>query len=70
MYVLFSWICSRNYIDMLQSNCVIIDTEARAIESVHTDESSQCIKWVEFRENVRASFPQGQRKLSVIMRYL
>ena len=54
---------------MLQSNCVIIDTEARAIESVHTDESSQCIKWVEFRENVRASFPQGQRKLSVIMRY-
>ena len=26
------------------------------------------IKWVEFRENLRAFFPQGQRKVSVIMR--
>ena len=26
------------------------------------------IKQVEFRENVRIFFPQGQRKLSVIMR--
>ena len=25
-------------------------------------------KWVEFRENVRALFPQGQSKLSIIMR--
>lgn len=32
-----------------------------AIESVH-------IKWVEFIENLRAFFPQGQRKLSVIIR--
>ena len=32
-----------------------------AIESVH-------IKWVEFIENRRAFFPQGQRKLSVIIR--
>lgn len=31
------------------------------IESVH-------IKWVEFIENLRAFFPQGQRKLSVIIR--
>ena len=59
--------CSRNCIDMLQSNSVIMDTEAGAIESVHTYEVSQCIKWVEFRENVRASFPQGRRKLSVII---
>ena len=28
---------------MLQSNSVIMDTEARAIESVHTYEMSQCI---------------------------
>ena len=27
-----------------------------------------CIKRVEFRENVKAFFPQGQNKLSVIMR--
>ena len=26
------------------------------------------IKWIEFRENVRAFFPQGQNKLSVIVR--
>ena len=44
---------------MIQSNLVNTDTEA-AIESVH-------IKWVEFRENVRAFFSQGQNKLSVIM---
>ena len=28
---------------MLQSNSVIMNTEARAIESVHTYEMSQCI---------------------------
>ena len=37
-----------------------------------TKESVLIIKlgwyWVEFRENVRAFFPQGQSKLSVIMR--
>ena len=46
----------------LQSNSVIMDTEG-VIESVR-------IKWVEFRENARAFFPQGQSKLSVIMRCL
>ena len=55
---------------MLRLNSVIMDTEARDIERVHTYKVSQCVKWVEFRENVRASFPQGQNKLSVIMRCL
>ena len=45
---------------MLQSNSINTDTEG-AIESVR-------IKWVEFRENVRDFFLQGQSKLSVIMR--
>ena len=45
---------------MLQSNPVNTDTEG-AMESVR-------FKRVEFRENVRAFFPQGQSKLSVIMR--
>ena len=40
---------------MLQSNPVNTDTEG-AMESVR-------IKRVEFRENVRAFFPQGQSKL-------
>ena len=44
-----------------QSNPVNTETE-RTTESV-------CIKQVEFREYVRIFFPQGQRKLSVIMRY-
>ena len=44
----------------LQSNRVKTDIEG-AIESVR-------IKRVEFRKNVRAFFPQGQSKLSVIMR--
>ena len=52
---------------MLQSNGVNMDTEARAVESVHTYEMSQCIKWVEFGENIRVSFSQGRRKLSVIL---
>ena len=43
----------------VQSNHVNINTEG-AIEGVH-------IKWVEFRENVKAFFPQKQGKLSVIM---
>ena len=44
-----------------------MDTEAGAVESVHTYEMSQYIKWVEFRENIRVSFSQGRRKLSVIL---
>ena len=46
----------------VQSNPVYMDTEG-SIESVH-------IKGVEFRENIRAFFPQGQRELSVIMKCL
>ena len=45
-----------------ESNPIYMDTEG-SIESVH-------IKWVEFRENVTAFFPQGQTELSVIMRCL
>ena len=48
------------YIEPVQSNPVNTDTE-EAILGVR-------IKRVEFRENVRAFFPQGQSKLSVIMR--
>ena len=47
---------------MIQLNLVNTDTEG-PIESVR-------IKRVEFRENVKAFFPQGQSKLSVIMRCL
>ena len=43
-----------------QNNQPNTDTE-QATESVR-------IKRVEFRENVRAFFPQGQSKLSVIMK--
>ena len=46
----------------VQSNPVNTETEG-AIERV-------CIKQVEFREYVRIFFPQGQRKLSIIMRCL
>ena len=45
----------------MQSNPVNADTEW-AIESVP-------IKRIEFTENVRAYFPQGQGKLSVITRF-
>jgi len=44
---------------LVQSHPVNTDTEG-AIESVR-------IKQVEFIENVRAFFPQGQSKLSIIM---
>ena len=37
-----------------------------AIESVRINGGSAHIEWVEFRANVRAFFPQGQSKLSVI----
>ena len=47
---------------MIQSNLVNTDTEGD-IESVRVNR-------VEFRENVGAFFPQGQSKLSVIMRCL
>ena len=47
-------------INNIQSNLVNTDTE-NAIESVH-------IKPVEFREIARAFNPQGQSKLSVIMK--
>ena len=42
------------------------DTEG-AIENVHINGGVR-IKRVDFRENVRAFFPQGQSKLSIIMR--
>ena len=45
------------YIEPVQSNPVNTDTE-EAILGVR-------IKWVEFRENVKAFFPQGQSKLCV-----
>ena len=45
---------------LLRSNPVNTDTGG-ATESV-------CIKQVEWGENVRAFFPQGQSELSVIMR--
>ena len=50
----------------IQSNPVNKDTE-RAIESVPVKRGVR-IKLVEFNENVRAFFPQGQSKLSVIIR--
>jgi len=43
-----------------QSNPINTDTEG-AIESVR-------IKCIEFKENVRAFFPQGRSKLSIIIR--
>ena len=45
---------------------LILDTEG-VIESVHINLLS-ALSEVEFRENVRAFFPQGQSKLSVTMR--
>ena len=50
----------RQDIRKVQSNTVNMEIEG-VIESFH-------IKRVEFGENVRAFFPQGQSKLSVIMR--
>ena len=50
----------------IQSNPVNKDTE-RAIESVPVKRDVR-IKLVEFKENVRAFFSQGQSKLSVIIR--
>ena len=50
----------------IQSNPVNADTE-RAIEGVPVKTGVR-IKLVQFRKYVRAFFPQGQRKLSVIMR--
>ena len=50
----------RRGVGKVESNPVNTEIEG-AIESFH-------IKQVEFRENVRAFFPQGQSKLSVIMR--
>ena len=50
----------RRGVRKVKSNPVNTEIEG-AIESFH-------IKQVEFRENVRAFFPQGQSKLSVIMR--
>ena len=44
----------------VHSNPVNTDTEEAILDV--------CIKWVEFRENVGAFFPQGQSKLSVITR--
>ena len=50
---------------LIQSNTVYTDIEG-AIEQIE----SVRIKWVNFRENlhVMASFPQEQRKLSVVKR--
>ena len=50
----------------IQSNTVNTDTE-RAIEGVPVKRGVS-IKRVEFRENVRAFFPQVRSKLSVVMR--
>ena len=50
----------------IQSNTVNTDTE-RAIEGVAVKRGVS-IKRVEFRENVRAFFPQVRSKLSVVMR--
>ena len=44
-----------NQLSQAQSNPVNRDTEG-GLESV-------CIKWIEFRENVRPFFPQGQSQL-------
>ena len=50
----------------VQLNPVILDTEA--IENVRISTWGVRNKQVEFRENVRAVLPQGQSKLSVIMK--
>ena len=51
----------------MQSNPIGTDTEG-TIESAHIQGVVRIIKWIEFRQNVRAFFPQGQNKLSVIVR--
>ena len=37
-----------------------------SMENLYVDIGSYRVKRIEFKENVRAFFPQGQRKLSVI----
>ena len=53
---------------IIQSNPFHKDTEA-GIESVRIDRVFGRIKRVEFRKNVGAFFPQGQRKLSLLSGY-
>ena len=60
--------------DYIQATCSLMRRGVRKVESnpVNTEIEGAIesfhIKQVEFRENVRAFFPQGQSKLSVIMR--
>ena len=60
--------------DYIQATCPLMRRGVRKVESnpVNTEMEGAIesfhIKQVEFRENVRAFFPQGQSKLSVIMR--
>ena len=60
--------------DYIQATCPLMRRDIRKVQSnpVNTDIEgvieSVLIKRVEVRENVRAFFPQGQSKLSVIMR--
>ena len=51
----------------IQSNLFNKDTGG-VVKSVSINELRVRIKGVKFRENVRAFCPQGERKLSVIMR--
>ena len=53
---------------IVQSNPFNKDTEA-GIESVRIDRVPGRIKRVEFRKNVRAFFPQGHSKLSLLSGY-
>ena len=46
---------------LVQSNSINMDTEG-AIEIKCPYYQGVCIKWVKFREKVRAFFPQGQSK--------
>ena len=55
------------FVWQIQSNSINRDTEG-AIESVCIYVVSVLSGSVEFKENVRALFPQGQRRLSLIMR--
>jgi len=52
----------QEYFRMVESNLVTTDNEG-AMESV-------CIKCAQFKENVWVFLPQGQSKLSIIMRCL
>ena len=59
--------------DYIQATCPLMRRDIRKVQSnpVNTDIEgvieSVRIKRVGFRENVRAFFPQGQSKLSLIM---